>query len=85
MNRRALFRMIGAVAGGAVMYQAMSELGYAGESGFTGPMALSGDVKGASVLILGAGMAGMSAAYELRQAGYRVQILEYNDRPGGRN
>jgi monoamine oxidase len=85
MNRRALFRMIGAVAGGAVMYQAMSELGYAGESGFTGAMALSGDVKGASVLILGAGMAGMSAAYELRQAGYRVQILEYNDRPGGRN
>jgi len=27
----------------------------------------------------------MSAAYELRKAGYRVQVLEYNDRPGGRN
>ena len=27
----------------------------------------------------------MCAAYELRKAGYRVQILEYNDRPGGRN
>jgi monoamine oxidase len=85
MNRRALFRMIGAVAGSAVMYQAMSELGYAGESGYSGPIQLSGDVKGASVLILGAGLAGMSAAYELRNAGYRVQILEYNERPGGRN
>jgi monoamine oxidase len=85
MNRRALFRMIGAAAGSAVMYEAMSELGYAGESGYTGPIELSGDVKGASVLILGAGLAGMSAAYELRKAGYRVQILEYNERPGGRN
>src|SRR3569623_2250631 len=30
-------------------------------------------------------MAGMSAAYELRNAGYSVQVLEYNARPGGRN
>src|SRR5579863_7450114 len=85
MSRRALFRMIGAAAGSAVMYQAMSELGYAGESGYTGPIQLSGDARGASVLILGAGLAGMCAAYELRKAGYRVQILEYNERPGGRN
>ena len=27
----------------------------------------------------------MTAAYELRRAGYRVQVLEYNARPGGRN
>src|ERR1700722_11934393 len=85
MNRRALFRMIGAAAGSAVMYQAMSQLGYAGEAGYTGPIQLAGNVRGTSVLILGAGLAGMSAAYELRKAGYRVQILEYNDRPGGRN
>ena len=37
------------------------------------------------MLILGAGLAGMTAALELRQAGYKVQILEYNDRAGGRN
>ena len=42
-------------------------------------------VKGASVLILGAGLAGMTAALELRKAGYKVQVLEYNGRPGGRN
>ncbi len=85
MNRRSLFKLIGAVAGSAVMYQAMSELGHAGESGYTGPIKLQGAPNGASVLVLGAGMAGMCAALELRNAGYQVQVLEYNDRPGGRN
>jgi monoamine oxidase len=85
MNRRSLFKLIGMVAGSAAMYQAMSELGHAGESGYTGPVELKGDPKGASVLVLGAGLAGMTAALELRNAGYRVQVLEYNDRPGGRN
>ena len=85
MNRSSLFRLIGAVAGSAVMYEAMSQLGHAAESGYSGPINLQADPKGASVLILGAGMAGMAAAYELRKAGYRVQVLEYNDRPGGRN
>jgi len=85
MSRRSLFTLIGTVAGSAVMYEAMSSLAYAGESGYAGPIDLSGDPKGASVLVLGAGMAGMCAAYELRKAGYKVQILEYNDRPGGRN
>jgi monoamine oxidase len=85
MDRRSLFRMIGAVAGSAVMYRAMTELGHTGESGYAGPIELAPNTKGTSVLILGAGVAGMSAAYELRKAGYQVQILEYNDRPGGRN
>ncbi|MFX8731536.1 FAD-dependent oxidoreductase, partial [Acinetobacter baumannii] len=35
--------------------------------------------------MLGAGLAGMVAAYELSKAGYKVQVLEYQDRPGGRN
>ena len=48
-------------------------------------MDLQSAPKGASVLILGAGLAGMCAAYELRNAEYRVQILEFNDRAGGRN
>jgi monoamine oxidase len=85
MDRRSLFKMIGAFAGASVMYRAMTELGHAGESGYTGPLKLPPNPKGTSVLILGSGMAGMCAAYELRKAGYQVQILEYNDRPGGRN
>jgi monoamine oxidase len=85
LSRRELLRMIGVTAGNAAMYQAMSSLGFAAESPFRGPIDLQGAPRGASVLILGAGMAGMTAAYELRNAGYQVQVLEYNARAGGRN
>ncbi len=85
MSRRQLLGMIGLGAGSAAMYQAMQSLGFAAESNFKGPVQLSAAPKGASVLVLGAGLAGLVAAYELRQAGYRVQVLEYNARAGGRN
>src|ERR1700685_3660695 len=85
LSRRQLLRMIGAAAGGTAMYQAMSSLGFAAESPYQGPIDLQGAPRGASVLILGAGMAGMSAAYELRNAGYQVQVLEFNSRAGGRD
>src|SRR5215471_16382690 len=74
MRRRELLALIGTAAGGAVMYRAMSSIGLAAESTYTGPIKLEGDPKGASVLILGAGLAGMVAAFELRRAGYRVQV-----------
>jgi monoamine oxidase len=85
LSRRDLLRMIGLTAGSAAMYQAMSALGFAADSPYRGPIDLQGTPKGASVLILGAGIAGMTAAYELRNAGYQVQVLEYNNRSGGRN
>src|SRR3981081_1675146 len=85
VSRRDLRSLIGAVAGSAAMVHAMTALGFASESGYRGPIKLEGDPKGASVLILGAGLAGMTAALELRKAGYKVQILEFNSRPGGRN
>jgi monoamine oxidase len=84
-SRRDLLALIGTVAGSAVMYEAMSSLGFASDSGYKGRVELSGDVRGASVLILGAGLAGMTAALELRNAGYKVSVLEYNRRAGGRN
>jgi monoamine oxidase len=85
VSRRSLLSMIGVLAGSAAMYNAMTELGYAEGSTFTGPIKLSPPPPGTSVLILGAGVAGMVAAMELRDAGYKVQVLEYNGRPGGRN
>ncbi len=84
LTRRGLLGMIGSVAGAAVMYSAMTEMGLAQPSPYTGRLKLEGDAKGASVLILGAGLAGMTAAYELRAAGYKVQILEYREKAGGR-
>ena len=85
LSRRALLRMIGNAAGSSAMYGAMTSMGLAQESGFKGPPKLGKSRSGDSVLILGAGIAGMVAAMELRDAGYHVTVLEYNNRPGGRN
>jgi len=84
VTRRDLLTLVGAAAGSSVLYQAMTSLGHAAESSYRGPLALDGDPRGASVLVLGAGLAGMVAAFELRRAGYKVEVLEYSDRAGGR-
>jgi monoamine oxidase len=41
--------------------------------------------KGKRVVILGAGIAGLVSAYELRKAGFDCTILEARNRPGGRS
>lgn len=84
-SRRDLLGLIGKTAGGTAMYHAMTALGFAAESSYAGPINLQGAPKGTSILVLGAGMAGLTAAYELRKAGYTVKVLEYNDRAGGRS
>ncbi len=43
------------------------------------------DGKGTRVVILGGGIAGLVAAYELGKAGWSCTILEARKRPGGRN
>ncbi len=45
---------------------------------------LQGRVNGTTVLVLGGGDAGLVAMYELEKAGYRCELLEARDRPGGR-
>jgi monoamine oxidase len=84
-TRRQLLMRIGVAAGSAAMYQAMTQLGHAAGTDFAGSPSLSGAKKGTSVLVLGAGLSGMLAAFELRKAGYSVRVLEYQNRSGGRN
>lgn len=84
-TRRQLLTAIAQVGGTAALYQAMTTMGHAAETQFKGPLNLSGARAGASVIVLGAGLAGMLAAYELTKAGYKVKILEYQNRAGGRN
>ncbi len=45
----------------------------------------SGSGAGVKVVILGGGIAGLVAAYELRALGYSCTVLEARARPGGRN
>jgi monoamine oxidase len=40
---------------------------------------------GTKVVVLGGGIAGLVAAYEMRKAGYDCTVLEARSRPGGRN
>ena len=37
-----------------------------------------------SCIVVGAGLAGLSAAYRLNKAGWKVTVVEARDRPGGR-
>src|SRR5690349_4938813 len=86
LTRRALLEQVGAVGGAGAMYLAMEALGLAiptpaGAENFKVP---AGSGKGRSVVILGAGIAGLVSAYGLQKAGYRVTVLEARDRIGGR-
>jgi len=85
MTRRELLTLIGVAGGSAALNLAMTSLGHAAESPYRGPLKLEGDPGGKRVLVLGAGLAGLTAAMELHKAGYAVEVLEYNDRVGGRS
>jgi monoamine oxidase len=84
VTRRDLLGAVGLAAGSAAMYHAMATLGHAQESTYQGRITLEGEPNGRRVLVLGAGLAGMTAALELREAGYDVQVLEYREKAGGR-
>ncbi len=84
-TRRQLLTRIGLTAGSVAMYQAMTRMGHATGTDFAAPPQLSGAAPGTTVLVLGAGLSGMLAAYELRRAGYSVRVLEFQARSGGRN
>lgn len=84
VTRRTFLKMLGAVTGSATVYLAMDAWQISGASGQEAPPDLEGDGgNGTRVIVLGAGPAGLTAAYELMNQGYDVQVLEANNRVGG--
>ena len=94
ITRRRFLQAVGAAGGAAAVLGSMEALRLVAPAGehrqpFQPPrpsdFTLQGRANGTRVLILGAGIAGLTTAYELEKAGYACEILEARDRPGGRN
>ncbi|MGY8749660.1 MAG: flavin monoamine oxidase family protein [Pirellulales bacterium] len=86
-TRRSFLTRVGQAGGAAALYETMVAMGM-----INTPPAWAGPPKlekksgiGKSVVILGAGIGGLTTAYLLSKYGYRCQILEASSRAGGRN
>jgi monoamine oxidase len=84
ISRRDFLYRAAAVGGTSLLLNTMNAWGMGIASRVSGPPQLSGSGKGKKVLILGAGLAGMTAAYELGKLGYQCQIIEARSFAGGR-
>jgi monoamine oxidase len=94
-TRRTFLAQVGVAGGAGVMLSTMGAMGLAPSAAtatssgrYDPPKRSDFTLTGRSakrILVLGAGIAGLTAAYELGKAGYRCTILEARQRPGGRN
>jgi monoamine oxidase len=87
LTRRDFLTRVGSAGGYSAAFLAMQGLGLVPPRAIAQPplQAAPNSGNGTSVVILGGGIAGLVAAYELRYLGYNCTILEARQRPGGRN
>lgn len=86
ISRRSFLNLVGAAGGSAAVYRAALGLGLLPVVAHAGrpDIAPLGHER-RRVVILGAGIAGLTAAYELGRAGYDCLVLDASHRAGGRN
>ena len=86
LTRRVFLERIAQIGGYSAVFRTMQVLGLTAAGGASSLPSLNADFgRGKSVVILGAGIAGLVSAYELCKAGFECTILEARSRPGGRN
>jgi monoamine oxidase len=87
VSRRGFLHMVGALGGSTAVYQTAVGLGLlpTATSVARPQLAALNPGQRKTVVILGAGISGLTAAYELDRKGYKVQLLEASHRAGGRN
>ncbi|MDP9050584.1 MAG: FAD-dependent oxidoreductase [Acidobacteriota bacterium] len=86
-TRRDFITRVGQAGGFSAAFVAMQSIGLLpARAALAAPLAVApGTGKGIKVIILGGGIAGLTAAYEMRGLGYDCTVLEARSRPGGRN
>jgi monoamine oxidase len=92
LSRRQVLTAVGTIGGAGVLLGSLAVLDLFDDGGrgrFTPPspgdFSLQGRTNGTSVIVLGAGVAGLCCAYELEKSGYMVTVLEARQRLGGRS
>jgi monoamine oxidase len=85
ISRRKLMHIAGSMAGSAAVYSLAAALGAVPSPAHAQSLALGQARPGKKVLVLGGGLAGLLAAWELENAGYDTEILEASHRIGGRS
>src|SRR5262245_30440307 len=84
LTRRGFLTRIGSIGGSAAVLTALESWNMGIASTQNAPPRLGGSGKGRSIVIVGAGLAGLGAAYELTRAGYECTLVEARKRSGGR-
>src|SRR6185437_10826840 len=86
VTRRDFLLRVGQAGGYGATFLAMQGMGFMQPSRAVAALAAApGSGTGIRVVVLGAGIAGLVAAYELRALGYDCTLMEARGRPGGRN
>ncbi|HEY0303102.1 MAG TPA: FAD-dependent oxidoreductase, partial [Rhizomicrobium sp.] len=84
ISRRTFLERIGQTGGAAAVMGAMRSIGLSATPDSTWTPPTGHAPANTRVIVLGAGLAGLAAAYELQKLGYHCEVLDARTRTGGR-
>ncbi len=87
VTRREFINAMGAIGGAGAAYHALTAMGLLGiPKAYAEPLELPEHrLDGVDIVVIGAGLAGLCAAYRAAKAGANVTVLEATERYGGRS